>query len=72
MLEQKQTSLVDDEEALERWAKRYRASRERAGRTGFVPPAETLSGLPVEALYTPSSLHGEDYAQQIGYPGEFP
>ena len=72
MLDQKQSSLVDDEEALERWAKRYRASRERAGRSGFLPLPETLSGLPVEPLYTPSAMAGHDYAQEIGYPGEFP
>ncbi len=72
MLDQKETALVDDQEALTRWAKRYRASRERAGRTGFLPPPETLSGLPVEPLYTPSNLAGHGYAQEIGYPGEFP
>ncbi len=72
MLDQKQSAMVDDEEALERWAKRYRASRERAGRNGFLPPPETLSGLPVEPLYTPSAMAGHDYAREIGYPGEFP
>jgi methylmalonyl-CoA mutase N-terminal domain/subunit len=72
MLEQKLEALVDDQQALERWAKRYRASREGAGSGGFLPPAETLSGLPVEPLYTPSALSGQDYAKQIGYPGEFP
>ncbi|MDA8330101.1 MAG: methylmalonyl-CoA mutase family protein [Candidatus Dormibacteraeota bacterium] len=72
MLEQLQTTQVDDEAALERWAKRYRASRERAGRTGFMPLPETLSGLPVEPLYTPRSLRGHDYGSEIGYPGEFP
>ena len=72
MLDQKAPALVDDQAALERWATRYRASRERAGRTGFVPPPETLSGLPVEPLYTPSCLSGHDYAAEIGYPGEFP
>ena len=72
MLDQKQSSLVDDEEALERWAKRYRASRERAGRNGFIPLPETLSGLPLEPLYTPAAMAGHDYGQEIGYPGEFP
>jgi methylmalonyl-CoA mutase N-terminal domain/subunit len=72
MLEQRLDALVDDQQALERWAKRYHAARERAGSSGFMPPAETLSGLPVDPLYTPSSLHGQDYAKQIGYPGEFP
>jgi methylmalonyl-CoA mutase N-terminal domain/subunit len=72
MLEQRETAQVDDEMALERWAKRYRASRERAGRNGFMPLPETMSGLPVEPLYTPAAMRGHDYGKEIGYPGEFP
>ncbi|MHB1526323.1 MAG: acyl-CoA mutase large subunit family protein [Candidatus Dormibacteria bacterium] len=72
MLEQKAPPLVDDEAALERWAQRYRATRESARRPGFTPPTETLSGLPVEPLYTPAALQGHDYGAEIGYPGEFP
>jgi methylmalonyl-CoA mutase, N-terminal domain len=33
---------------------------------------ETLSGLPVEPLYTPQSLPGWRYEEQLGYPGAFP
>ncbi len=72
MLDQKQSSQVDDEAALERWAERYRASRQRANRKDFVPLPETLSGLPVEPLYTPGALSSHDYPREIGYPGEFP
>jgi methylmalonyl-CoA mutase N-terminal domain/subunit len=32
----------------------------------------TLSGLPVERLYTPDSLAQWDAASELGYPGEFP
>ncbi len=72
MLEQKSAGMVDDEEELGRWAERYRAARQRRAREGFLPLPETLSGMPVEPLYTPSSLSGQDYAATIGYPGSFP
>ncbi|MGA8206443.1 MAG: methylmalonyl-CoA mutase family protein [Candidatus Dormiibacterota bacterium] len=72
MLEQQSAAMVDDEAALERWAERYRPSRFGALKEGFRPPPETLSGLPVDPLYTPGSLAGQDYADTIGYPGEFP
>ena len=32
----------------------------------------TMSGRPIERLYTPEDLAGIDYARQIGDPGEFP
>ena len=73
MLEQQAAAMVDDEVALERWAERYRASRQRTTpAAGSLPPPETLSGLPVDPLYTPGSLAGQDYSGTIGYPGEFP
>ncbi len=72
MLEQKSAGMVDDEEELGRWAERYRAARQRRAPEGFLPLPETLSGMPVEPLYTPSSLSGQDYAATIGYPGSFP
>ncbi len=72
MLDQKAPGLLDDERELERWAERYRASRERRPAPAFLPLPETLSGLPIEPLYTPSSLRDQDYAATIGYPGAFP
>ncbi|HKZ04311.1 MAG TPA: methylmalonyl-CoA mutase family protein [Methylomirabilota bacterium] len=33
---------------------------------------ETLSGIPVEPLYTPEDLAGRSYAERLGFPGEFP
>lgn len=33
---------------------------------------ETSSHIPVQPLYTPSDLAGQDYDRDIGYPGEFP
>ncbi|MBM3157536.1 MAG: methylmalonyl-CoA mutase, partial [Chloroflexi bacterium] len=32
----------------------------------------THSGIEVEPLYTPDDLQGFDYAQKLGYPGEYP
>jgi methylmalonyl-CoA mutase, N-terminal domain len=53
--------------AREEWAAQYRAGKR--------PPkqdASTMSGLPVEPLYTPDDLIGWDYDEKLGYPGEFP
>jgi methylmalonyl-CoA mutase N-terminal domain/subunit len=33
---------------------------------------ESLSGLPIEPLYTPEDLAGWRYEDKLGYPGEFP
>ena len=35
-------------------------------------PFETLSGIPVEPLYTPEDLEGFDPEHDLGYPGSFP
>src|SRR5918992_1989547 len=35
-------------------------------------PFTTISGRPIERLYTPEDVHGIDYARDIGNPGEFP
>ena len=53
--------------AREEWATRYRSGT-RAPRDG----AATLSGVPIEPLYTPHDLAGWDYDEKLGYPGEFP
>jgi len=33
---------------------------------------ESLSGLPINPLYTPEDLNGWKYEEKLGYPGEFP
>jgi methylmalonyl-CoA mutase N-terminal domain/subunit len=33
---------------------------------------ESLSGLPIQPLYTPEDLAGWTYEEKLGYPGEFP
>lgn len=32
----------------------------------------TSSGIPVEALYTPADIAGQDYVRDLGFPGEYP
>ena len=52
--------------AHDEWATRYRSGK-RANET-----ATTISGLPVEPLYTPDDLADWSYDEKLGYPGEFP
>ena len=53
--------------AYEDWASRYRSGKR-------VPKenASTISGVPVQPLYTPEDLAGWSYDEKLGYPGEFP
>ena len=52
--------------AYEAWAARYRG--------GKLAPNEaaTMSGVPLQPLYTPEDLEGWSYDEKLGYPGEFP
>jgi len=52
--------------AYEEWAARYR--------DGKLAPndAATMSGVPLQPLYTPQDLEGWSYDEKLGYPGEFP
>jgi methylmalonyl-CoA mutase, N-terminal domain len=53
--------------AYEEWATRYRSGKRASKET-----ATTMSGLPVEPLYTPEDLAGWSYDEKLGYPGDFP
>src|SRR4051794_8164496 len=35
-------------------------------------PATTVSGVPIEPLYTPDDLEGFDYETTLGFPGQYP
>ena len=48
------------------WRQRYRQAGERDA------DFETISGEPVEPLYTPEDLEGFDPARDLGHPGEYP
>ncbi len=59
-------ATVTDTAARERWEKEVSASPARP------QPPTTVSGTPVEPLYTPESLNGFDYDTDLGYPGQYP
>jgi methylmalonyl-CoA mutase N-terminal domain/subunit len=48
------------------WRQRYREAGERDA------DFETISGEPVEPLYTPEDVKDFDYERDLGYPGEYP
>ena len=57
--------------AKERWEKETverTTSRYPERKTQF----ETISGLPIDRLYTPANTKGIDYLRDLGFPGEFP
>ncbi len=35
-------------------------------------PATTVSGVPIDPLYTPDNLEGFEYETALGYPGQYP
>src|SRR5467141_1236913 len=53
--------------AYEEWLARYRSAKLAPNEK-----AATMSGLPLQALYTPDDLEGWSYDEKLGYPGEFP
>lgn len=62
--------LKEIEESLATWVKKTQEVLEkRPERKGRF---ETLSGIPVERVYTPSSVSGCDYTEDLGLPGEYP
>jgi methylmalonyl-CoA mutase N-terminal domain/subunit len=48
------------------WRDEYRRGGERDA------DFETISGDPLEPLYTPEDVEGLDYQRDLGYPGEYP
>src|SRR5437773_5705387 len=50
----------------ERWRDLYRKAGERDAEF------QTLSGEPLEPLYTPEDIEGLDYERDLGYPGHYP
>src|SRR5438128_9163814 len=59
-------ATVTDRSAFERWEEENASAPPRQ-----VPPT-TVSGVPIEALYTPQSLEDFDPEIDLGYPGQFP
>jgi len=54
------------EQELERWRDHYRKTPERDAEF------ETLSGEPLQPLYTPADVRELDYAKDLGFPGHYP
>src|ERR671934_1239346 len=59
-------ATVTDRTAHDRW------DRENAAAPLREQPPTTVSGVPIEALYTPDSLNGFDPETDLGYPGQYP
>ncbi len=50
-----------------------RTYRPAAGKAPERPARfESLSGIPIQPLYTPEDLAGTSYEERLGYPGEYP
>jgi len=55
-----------DRQELERWQDHYRQAGERDA------DFQTLSGEPLEPVYTPEDVEDLDYDRALGYPGHYP
>lgn len=59
-------ATLTDTSAQHRWQKEIAAATVRA------QPPTTVSGVPIEPLYTPESLNGFDPETDLGFPGQYP
>src|SRR6266436_4840173 len=59
-------ATVTDQAAFERWQKENAAAPLRP------QPPTTVSGVPIEALYTPEHVADVDPEADLGYPGQYP
>src|SRR5438876_3196231 len=58
--------MAADTPTRDRWEKEAAAAPARE------QPPTTVSGVPIEPLYTPDSLNGFNREADLGYPGQFP
>ncbi len=59
-------ATVTDTTAFDRW------QRDLDAAPPSPLPATTVSGVPIEPLYSPDSLIGFDPDADLGYPGQYP
>ncbi len=59
-------ATISNQSARQRWEAELAKAAVRE------QPPTTVSGMPIEALYTPESLNGFDPDQDLGYPGQYP
>jgi methylmalonyl-CoA mutase N-terminal domain/subunit len=64
--EAERVEMSESESEFERWKEHYRKAGERDA------DFETLSGEPLEPLYTPEHVKDLDYERDLGYPGHYP
>jgi len=67
-LEDRESELEALRSELERWRGVFESMPGRGDAAGFT----SVSGRPVEPLYTPLDRDGFDYARDLGFPGEYP
>jgi len=58
--------MTEIKKAKDRWERNVGKGKERDYRF------ESVSGEPVEILYTPADIEGIDYLKDLGFPGEYP
>ncbi|MBI4588150.1 MAG: methylmalonyl-CoA mutase family protein [Candidatus Rokubacteria bacterium] len=66
---------MDERERIERERERWEVETYHPFVTGSPERPvryESLSGIPIKPLYTPADLGAFDYAQKLGFPGEYP
>jgi len=68
MYDEKKVKEID--RSLENWSEKLGKTLEK--RPERKEHFETLSGIPVERLYTPASSPERDYAGDFGFPGSYP
>jgi methylmalonyl-CoA mutase N-terminal domain/subunit len=66
-VEERRRELADLEARLASWRERFAGTRERDDAN-----YSTISGTPIEPLYTPLETAGDDYLKDVGLPGEYP
>jgi methylmalonyl-CoA mutase N-terminal domain/subunit len=66
-VEERRRELADLEARLASWRERFAGTRERDDAN-----YSTISGTPIEPLYTPLETAGDDYLKDVGFPGEYP
>jgi methylmalonyl-CoA mutase N-terminal domain/subunit len=62
---------LSESEELRQHRARWQETLARA-RPGPHPRFETVSGMPLDPLYTPEDISGLNYLRDLGFPGEYP
>jgi len=63
---------VSDRDKIRRIAEAKKRWEESLPDCSGSGPFETVSGDPVDILYTPADVEGSDYETDLGFPGQYP